>query len=370
MRQSGQNNRLPRIILWIVCGLCLAATAWRFQNFGQEDGQTAAVTPVDSQARTRVHALGRLEPAGTVLQLAPDSGNEGAVVAQLLVNEGDDVEAGAVLAVLDNRNRRAATFAEAKAGLESANAKLLQTKAGAKPGDIEAQQATVLLAEAQARVAARELERAKELHQREAMSDEQLVLKQWDYDRTVLEQRRQSGLLRSIREVRETDVMVAEMDVAAAKTAMDSAEAELRTSELRATSNGRILKIHVHPGERIGDLGLLEMGDVQHMQAVAEVFEADVALLEVGMLAEVLVDGSGDRISGSVCNIGNLVARKVVLTNDPVSDTDARVVEVRIQLDPQQMERLARLSNARVEVFIELDHQRPESSQVTIRGPR
>jgi HlyD family secretion protein len=47
------------------------------------------------------------------------------------------------------------------------------------------------------------------------------------------------------------------------------------------------------------------------------------------------------------------VARKIVLTNDPVSDTDARVVEVRIDLEPESARRVERLSNARVEVFIE-----------------
>jgi HlyD family secretion protein len=48
-----------------------------------------------------------------------------------------------------------------------------------------------------------------------------------------------------------------------------------------------------------------------------------------------------------------------VLTNDPVSDTDARVVEVRIDLKSDQIESVARLSNARVEVTILL--QVPES---------
>jgi hypothetical protein len=44
-----------------------------------------------------------------------------------------------------------------------------------------------------------------------------------------------------------------------------------------------------------------------------------------------------------------------VLTNDPVSDTDARVVEVRIDLNSDQIESVTRLSNARVEITILLD---------------
>jgi len=367
MSQPGQNQREPRIAVWIICGLCLTAGVWIWQNFGRDSGQpVAALQP----PRSRVHALGRLEPAGTVLQLAAESGNEGAVVAELLIREGDDVEAGAVLAVLDNHLRRTAALNEAQAKLESAEAKLQQTKAGAKAGDIEAQQAAVNLTDEQAKVAKRDLERARELHQKKALEDERLDVKKWEYERLLLEHRRASGLLESIREIRATDVVVAEKEIAIARAAVARAEADLKSSELRAAAAGRILKIHTHPGERIGDRGVIEMGDVQHMQAVAEVFEADIALLDIGMPAEVLMDGSGDRIQGTIREIGNLVARKIVLTNDPVSDTDARVVEVRIQLDAAQLHKVARLSNARVEVFIDLTRQDVESSQITDRGPR
>ena len=348
----------------------MTAGVWTWQDIGRNSGQPVADSAVSHQSRMRVHALGRLEPAGTVLQLAAESGNEGAVVAELLVREGDDVRAGAVLAILDNYARRTAALAEAQARLEASDARLLQTKAGAKAGDIAAQQAAVNLADEEAKVAKRELERARELHQRKAITDELLDVKQWEYDRVLLEQRRTSGLLEGIREIRATDVLVAERDIATARATVARAEAELKSSELRATTAGRILKIHTHPGERIGDRGVIEMGDVQNMQAVAEVFEADVSLLDIGMSAEVLVDGSGDRIPGVVREIGNLVARKIVLTNDPVSDTDARVVEVRIQLDAEQVHKVVRLSNARVEVFIDLTKQTVESSQITDRGPR
>jgi HlyD family secretion protein len=67
------------------------------------------------------------------------------------------------------------------------------------------------------------------------------------------------------------------------------------------------------------------------------------------------MDGSGSRLSGVVVDVGQMVARKIVLTNDPVSDTDARVVEVRIALDAQWSQQVARLSNARIEAFIQLD---------------
>jgi len=302
--------------------------------------------------RTHVYALGRLEPAGRILQLMPKSGNEGAIVEQLLVKEGDEVEAGDTLAVLDNQARRVAALKESQARLEAAQARLLQIKAGVKTGDIEAQQAVVSLAEEQSKVANRELSREKELQKRNATTKERIEQKQWEWDRLQLETRRASAQLTSLREIRDVDILVVEKEVLAAEAAVVKADADADASRLQAPVAGRVLRIHTHPGERVSDVGILELGNVRQMQAVAEVFEADVSILEVGMDAEIKLESSSEILTGRITEIGYIVARKIVLTNDPVSDTDARVVEVRLDLDAEHLERVARLSNARVEISI------------------
>lgn len=48
-----------------------------------------------------------------------------------------------------------------------------------------------------------------------------------------------------------------------------------------------------------------------------------------------------------------IVAKKDVLANDPVADTDARVVEVKVRLQADDARQVERLSNARVEVTID-----------------
>lgn len=313
---------------------------------------TAAIESSQPPQRTHVYALGRLEPAGSILQLMPKSGNEGATIDQLLVKEGDEVEAGATLAVLDNQSRRVAALKESQARLEAAQARLLQIKAGVKAGDIEAQQAAVSLAEEQSKVASRELSREKELQKRNATTIEMVEQKQWEYDRLQLEVRRASAQLASLREIRDVDIRVAEKEVIAAEAAVVKADADADASQLRAPVAGRVLRIHTHPGERVSDVGILELGNVRQMQAVAEVFEADVSILEVGMKAEIELEASSELLTGRIAEIGFIVARKIVLTNDPVSDTDARVVEVRVDLDAEHLERVARLSNARVEIRI------------------
>jgi HlyD family secretion protein len=303
---------------------------------------------------SHVYALGRLEPAGTVLRISPRSGNDGTRVEKLRVREGDDVAAGSIVAVLDNESLRQAALAEAEARRSLAEVRLEQVKAGVKAGDIAAQEMLVALNAEQIRVAERELKRARDLHGKNALTLEQLESKQWAVDRATLDLRRSEQQLTSLREVREVDVRVAERDVAATEAAVRRAQVDLDAAYVRTPANGRILKIHNHEGERIADGGLLELGDVLHMEAVAEVFEADIADLRLGLRAILKVDGLEEPIEGDVAEIGHRVARKVVLTNDPVSDTDARVVEVRIRIVPEKIERVVRLSNARVEVSIEL----------------
>ena len=362
---SPRSTRLSRLRLLVLLVLVGASVGgWFYYQHLQAETVAAkaareSLTPVK---RVQVHSLGRLEPAGTILQLSPSSGNEGAVIERLLVKEGEDVDAGATLAILDNQSRRMAALEEAQARLAAAEARLQQIKAGAKAGDIEAQQAAVNMAESQSKVAARDLSRAKELHAKQAISIELVDQRQWEFDRLQLEQRRAAGTLESLKEIRNVDVAVAENEIAGARASVARAQADLNASVVVAPAAGRILKIHTRPGEKLSDRGVLELGDVLRMQAVAEVFEADVSLVHPGMKARISIDSSDRQIDGKVIEIGNLVSRKVVLTNDPVSDTDARVVEVRIDLNSDQIESVVRLSNARIEVTIMLDVPEPQST--------
>ncbi|MFN5900651.1 MAG: HlyD family efflux transporter periplasmic adaptor subunit [Planctomyces sp.] len=341
--------------------------AWFFRGVFQPAVAPAAVATVLVPQRTQVHSLGRLEPASRILELFPESGNEGVTVRQLHVAEGEQVESGQLLVTLDNTDRRRAKRAEAEARLRAAEVRLQQVQAGAKSGDIAAQRALVALAERQSELARREADRARQLQARKAISDEQLEEQQWELDRLLLEKQRAEGTLAGLLEIRETDVRAAQSEIDAARAALETASAELAASELRAPIAGRVLRILTYPGERIDPAGLLELANVGVMQAVAEVYEGDVSLLRTGLRAKVVLDASGEELFGVVAEIGNAVARKIVLTNDPVSDTDARVVEVRIDLEAESARRVERLSNARVEVFIDLGSaNQSESSAVRV----
>jgi HlyD family secretion protein len=337
------------LLALFVTGVASTMIASAFQAAAPEEVVTA------NAEVTQVHALGRLEPSTRILRVSAASGNEGACVQQIQVVEGQTISAGEVLAVLDNFDRRQATLDEAEMRAAVAEAKLTQILAGAKQGEIEARRIAVKMLSGQIDVNLKLLERARSLHTGNALTNDQLDARKWTYERSELELAQAEQELAAIAEVRESDVAVARAEVSSAKAAVRRARADLAAAEVRSPCAGRVLVIHTRQGERINDKGLLEMGDVHRIHAVAEVFEGDLSRLQIGQKAIVTIDSTGEKLTATVVELGHVVARKAVLTNDPVSDTDARVVEVRAELQVPPGSIMERLSNARVEVTFQLN---------------
>ena len=143
-----------------------------------------------------------------------------------------------------------------------------------------------------------------------------------------------------------------------AQAGLELARADLEAAEVRSPIKGQVLRIHVWPGERVADQGIVEIGDTQVMHAVAEVYEQDVGKVSIGQKAKVRIPTLGADLTGKVVRKDLVVSRKVVFSNDPVADIDARVVEVRIELSPDDSRRVAAISNARAEVTIDMGDNR------------
>ena len=112
------------------------------QSASSELGETPPVTP-------RISALGRLEPETEVISLSAPLDLDGDRIAQILVQEGDTVKSGQVVAILDSRTRLQTAVFQAEQQVRVAKAKLAQVEAGAKSGEIQAQQATIERLQAQ-----------------------------------------------------------------------------------------------------------------------------------------------------------------------------------------------------------------------------
>lgn len=345
--------RSRRVIVAAVVVVAVAAVAIGVWKSRTAPAPAVAAAPIV----LNVHSLGYLEPKSEVIRLAAPSTMEQTRVERLLVAEGDSVRASDVLAVLDNYQRRSAAVAEADARVAVEQAKLEQIKAGAKPGDLAAQKAMVSRAHSILNESLIDLKRSERLVSRNAAPAAELDDAKLKVESAREDLKHAEATLESLSEVRDVDVHQQERQIAAARASLAMAHAELEMTEVRAPIDGRILKICVRPGERIGEEGMLEIGDTSEMYAVAEVYEADLPRVRIGQPAAVkLFTGAGEAMQGEVAEIGMIVAKKDVLANDPVADTDARVVEVRVRLKPEDARTVERLSNARVEVTIDSQH--------------
>ena len=122
-----------------------ALYSFKFSPTPPEPAPTQAEVP----AVEAVTALGRIEPKGEVIELSPPPTLGTAKVSQLLVKEGDQVQKGQAVAILDNQIRRLADVEQAQKAVQVAQANLAVVQAGAKTGEIEAQRATVERLQAQ-----------------------------------------------------------------------------------------------------------------------------------------------------------------------------------------------------------------------------
>ena len=94
-----------------------------------------------------------------------------------------------------------------------------------------------------------------------------------------------------------------------------------------------MLAINAREGERIDETGVLELGRVDQMYAIAEVYETDVRRLAVGQQARVESDALPAPIAGRVERIRPLVRKQDQIGTDPAARKDGRVVEVEVLLD-------------------------------------
>lgn len=157
-----------------------------------------------------------------------------------------------------------------------------------------------------------------------------------------------------IQEVRPTDLQEAQAQVEQAIASLKHAEAELDLAYVKSPFTGRVLKIHTHPGETASKDGILEVGKTAQMYVIAEVYQSDIGKVQLGQKATITSSTIGRQLLGTVVEKGWKIAKKDVLNTDPASDVDARVVEVKISLDPDDSQLVASLTNLQVEVTIHL----------------
>ena len=278
--------------------LVLVVALARQQRPSPVKAPVVAVIPRNQEA---VAALGRLEPAGDVrLLAAPISGIGGSPrISELLVEEGDRVSAGQLLARFDT-----APTLVAQQRLIEARLRNLDTRLAVQTRDVR---------------------RYRQLSRSGAIPSGEL-------------------------DNRETDLLKLQGDRNEAWAEREKLKAELLLTELRAPIAGTVLKLHARVGERPTEAGVLELGASNRMQAVVEVYESDIDRVRLGQSVSLISENGGYQgaLTGEVIRISPQVRQRSVLSTDPTGDADARVVEVRVALDPADSQRVRDLTGLKV----------------------
>jgi HlyD family secretion protein len=383
---------VPRKLLVIGSIAILGIGGTTFYLYSRPDSPqtTNSPTVTTTPVIKTVTALGWLEPKGEVIKLQAPTSSQENQISQLLVKRGDRVKADQVVAILDSRDRLQAALEQAQKDVQVSKAKLAQTEAGAKQGEITAQKAEIarLKADQQASINAQkatverlnaevqnaevEYKRYEMLYQQGAISASerdskrlsqetaQRNLQQAKAELTRLQSTSSPELnsaratLEKIAEVRPVDVKVSQAELNRAIAAAKEAKANLENAYVRSPQDGVVMDIHTRAGEVVSDEGVVEIGQTNQMYAVAEVYQSDIQKVRPGQTVHVTGDAFPGQLQGTVDWVDVKVRKQTVVNTDPSENIDARVIQVWTRLDEVSSQKAAKLTNLQVQVEIEL----------------
>jgi membrane fusion protein, multidrug efflux system len=251
-------------------------------------------------------------------------------VEELLVKEGDHVEAGQIIAKIDSKSLQI-QVEQAQANLASAQAKLASLQAGNRPQQVAQSQASVEQAAANLDNARKNYERAESLYEDGAMSAQQrdaaqtaLKVAQAQYDASA------QGLNLVNEGATAQDLQFAEAQVAQASASFKNAQLQLDNSVIKAPISGVVAKVPVDPGEMVAvGQTLYSITNPANAWVEVNVEETDIGKVQVGQSVDFKVDAyPGRKFKGEVFDVGAATGSQfALLPSDNASGNFTKVTQ-------------------------------------------
>jgi len=311
MASNGKNGKKKRRWIWAVVVLVIlggggVAVRAAFKPKNVIDPSKLAAVEKGSIARSVV-ATGKIEPRSTVEVKSKASG----IVKKLLVDYGDTVRQGQVLAELDKEELEA-RLREAKANLQAAQAAEEASLAALERNKVEAEGPDMPFLKSG-------MDRARELHK------QGLIAKNVVED---AEKGYQMGLNRQMSAQRALAVTRAEIAkskamVAQAAAVLERSEEDLRNSTITSPIDGLVLSRNVEIGNAVSSILVLgsqatllfTLGDVSDVFVRGKVDQADIGKVYMGQRARIVVESFRDRkFEGKIYKIAPLGVEKENVT--------------------------------------------------------
>lgn len=253
--------------------------------------QAAAAAAQEKPSPYAAIANGKADVEGGIIQVAA---RRAGVVREVLVQEGEEVKKGQVLARLeDDEPRLASARAEAQVRQARASLALLQ----------------VQLAAAQ-----------RELRRLQGLAPSNFVAAQ------KLDQARDA-----VREA-EARILAQKATVATAGAAFNEARYDQELSIIRAPADGRIIRRYANPGAGASTLNVSNMFDLEpHTGRIvrAEIAEGSLPFVKIGQTVQMSPESDPTKVyPGTVLRRAGVFGARKLQSDDPNEKTDDRVVEV------------------------------------------
>ena len=277
----------------------------------------------------QMSALGRIEPLGGISQVSVPSSLSNDRVREILVKEGQEVRKGQPLAVLESIDTLESSVRKSEAEIRVAESKLAS------------QDSVIARYKADLGQASAEARRAEQLFAAGATSANRVEKLQAD----------ESSAKAQLAEAIATKATLVE-DLRSSRASLDKDKTERAKATVLAPFSGTVFKVHARPGDKVGEDGLLEMGDSSRMGVIAEVYQSDRPMIALGQKASLSADGfKGRKVEGQVVEIAREVSRQTVFSGQAGENLDRRVLEVKIGLTPQESALASHLNYLQVNVL-------------------
>lgn len=362
---------MKRTLILSLTAVLLAAVSvfyFVYDRPGRAEQKVSADNESEKQfkiTQRTVVAPGVVEPVSEEIEVGAEVPGK---IERVLVEEGEEVLKGQTIAVLENSDFRA-RLGEARSRVETlrrqketAEARLVQARAersriynGARREErVEAKRnfEQVLPEVAQAKneferrrrlfdtgdVSREDLERSRRVFETAVKQSETLRAR---YD-VVNAEARGDDLEKAAAAIRlaETEIGETEALIREAETSVRTAEANLDKTIVRSPITGVVLRKRLKDGESVtpeNEFGIVTVADVSALRVRVDLDETDVAKVREGQYAYVKADAYGERqFAGKVAKIGQILGRKNFRTERPTEKIDTKILEVLIELAPDQ----------------------------------
>ncbi len=257
----------------------------------------------------------------------------GGRLRELLVDEGDVVEAGAVLARIDpglEQSSRNASASQAEVAKQQVSA----VKAGARGEEVRSLTARLSAAKANEDLLVKQAARERQLLASGAVAAASADDVEARLARATAERQAMEHDLKLLRQgARSEDVAVANARARAALAALEQNDARLERHELHAPMRAVVLDVHRELGEVVGPgAPVITLADTHQPYVDVMVPQARISAVSVGQSARIKVDALSAELPGRVEHI----ARRTEFTPRYLFSERERatlVVRVRVRID-------------------------------------